>query len=312
MADKNPGQRPEDLGNGCFEQSVYRCVHIWEYIPKYAYRQDPGGIDFLYVARSRLQGAGVMLGASKYERVPIAISYQPKAQDYLPVVVAAIRRFLGDWPIVLLTQVQNLPPPGWLSVWKIDAITDWSHTPNANKVKRLWEHQEIFATHFERWIWWHDDMLLLRTVQDPVEEFSKPRIRHFSEPRPNKKLSNWHTWLWDTLGFFESQSMPSHNPVCHIPRLITRAHLQSIPANWNRNRLLFEPTYLLSQWHSTAQEVELVAGFRKSIFEGEMPEIDRLGDQQFTILNWGKRIDHASTQRVFAGHYPLGFEQAPS
>jgi len=54
MADKNPGQRPEDLGNGCFEQSVYRCVHIWEYIPKYAYRQDPGGIDFLYVARSRL------------------------------------------------------------------------------------------------------------------------------------------------------------------------------------------------------------------------------------------------------------------
>lgn len=259
-----------------------------------------------------LHGGRVMGGAGKYDTVPIAISYQPKAQDYLPVVVAAIRRFLGDWPIVLLTQARDLPPPGWLSAWKIDAITDWSHTPNANKVKRLWEHQEIFATHFERWIWWHDDMLLLRSVRDPIEEFAKPRIRHFSEPRPNKKLSNWHIWLWDTLGFFESQSMPSHNPVCHIPRLITRAHLQSIPANWNRNRLLFEPTYLLSHWHSKAQEVELVAGFRKSVFEGEMPEIDSLGDKQFTILNWGKKIDHASAQRVFACHYPVGFEQAAS
>jgi hypothetical protein len=85
-----------------------------------------------------------------------------------------------------------------------------------------------------------------------------------------------------------------------------------MPANWNRNRLLFEPAYLLSHWHNTAQDVELVAGFRKSIFEGEMPDIDSLGDLEFTILNWGKRIDHASTQRAFARHYPLSFERSAS
>ena len=80
--------------------------------------------------------------------VPIAISYRPKANDYLPVVVAAIRRFLGDWPIVLLTQARHLPPPAWLEAWHVDTITDWAHSDNANKVLRLWEHQEIFAAHF--------------------------------------------------------------------------------------------------------------------------------------------------------------------
>ena len=78
--------------------------------------------------------------------VPIAISYRPKANDYLPVVVAAIRRFLGDWPIVLLTQARHLPPPAWLEAWHVDTITDWAHSDNANKVLRLWEHQEIFGT----------------------------------------------------------------------------------------------------------------------------------------------------------------------
>lgn len=254
-----------------------------------------------------------MVGQGKRDdRPPIAISYRPKPQDYLPVVVAAIRRFQADWPIVLLTETKDLPPPDWLAAWRIDAITDWSHSPDANKVRRLWEHQDIFAAHYERWIWWHDDMLLLRPVQDPAAEFAKPRVRHFSKPRPNKKLANWHTWLWDTLGFFESQSISAPNPVCHIPRLIERTALRSIPANWNRNRLLFEPTYLLSHWHATGQEIELVGGFIKSVFDGEMPEIDGLGEQQFTLLNWGKKIDHASTQRAFAKHYPLRFETAIS
>jgi hypothetical protein len=245
-------------------------------------------------------------------RAPIAISYRPKDQDYLAVVVAAIRRFHGDWPIVLLTQARHLPPPEWLAAWQIDAITDWSHSLNANKVRRLWEHQDIFAAHFERWIWWHDDMLLLRPVEDPTVEFSRPRVRHLSKPRPNKKLANWHTWLWDTLGFFQSQSMCAHNPVCHIPRLIERQFLRAIPANWNRDRLLFEPTYLLSHWHATAQEVELDAGFITRVFGGEMPDIDSLGDQQFTMLNWGKKIDHASAQRAFAKYYPLNFERSTS
>lgn len=251
-----------------------------------------------------------MAGPEKRDdRAPIAISYRPKEQDYLPVVVAAIRRFQGDWPIVLLTEAKDLPPTDWLAAWHIDAITDWSHTRDANKVRRLWEHQDVFAAHFERWIWWHDDMLLLRPLQDPAAEFARPRVRHLSKPRPNKKLANWHTWLWDTLGFFECQSMMAHNPVCHIPRLIERAALRSIPAHWNRDRLLFEPTYLLSHWHATAQEVELVGGFIKSVFEGEMPDLDSLGDQQFTVLNWGKKIDHASAERAFAAHYPLSFEQ---
>jgi len=242
------------------------------------------------------------------DRAPIAISYRPKPQDYLPVVVAAIRRFQGDWPIVLLTEAHDLPPSDWLEKWKIDAITDWSHSPDANKVRRLWEHQEVFAAHFERWIWWHDDMLLLRPVQDPAVEFARPRVRHFARPRPNKTLTNWHAWLWDTLGFFESLSMGAPNPVCHIPRLIDRTALRSMPANWNRDRLLFEPTYLLSHWHATSQPVELAGGFIKSVFAGDMPEIDALGEQQFTILNWGKKIDHASAQRAFARHYALGFD----
>lgn len=54
------------------------------------------------------------------------------------------------------------------------------------------------------------------------------------------------------------------------------------------------------------------AGFRKSIFEGKMPEIDSLGDLQSTILNWGKRIDYVSAQRAFAGYYPLRFERSAS
>ena len=167
-----------------------------------------------------------MLGQGKRDgRAPIAISYRPKTQDYLPVVVAAIRRFQGDWPIVLLTEAKDLPPADWLAAWQIDAITDWSHSPDANKVRRLWEHQDIFAAHFERWIWWHDDMLLLRPVQDPVAEFSRPRVRHLSKPRPNKKLANWHTWLWDTLGFFECQSMM--RPQSGVPH--TQADRQNVP-----------------------------------------------------------------------------------
>tara|TARA_R110000823_G_scaffold132777_1_gene261165 strand:+ start:28816 stop:29580 length:765 start_codon:yes stop_codon:yes gene_type:complete len=243
--------------------------------------------------------------------VPIAISYRPKANDYLPVVVAAIRRFLGDWPIVLLTQARHLPPPAWLEAWHVDTITDWAHSDNANKVLRLWEHQEIFAAHFERWIWWHDDMLLLRPVADPPAEFSAPRVRHLARTRPNKKLSNWHVWLWDTLGFFESLSMPSHNPVCHIPRLIDRKVLQSVPREWNRQRLLFEPTYLLWHWHHSGAEVELADGFRTCIFQGEMPALDTVARSGATLLNWGRRIDHASAQESFATHYPLCFDGRP-
>ena len=239
---------------------------------------------------------------------PIAISYRPKTENYLMVVVAAIRRFLGDWPIVLLTEERHLPPRDWLVANEIVTITDWAHSDNANKVLRLWEHQEIFAAHYERWIWWHDDMLLLRPLADPVAEFSRARVRHLAKPRPNKKLSNWHTWLWDTLGFFDSLSMPSPNPVCHMPRVVEKSVLRSLPTNWNRSRLLFEPTYLLWHWQQTGTDVELVKAFRKCVFDGEMPSLESFTEPELTILNWGRRIDHASAKSAFSTHYPLSFE----
>ncbi len=242
---------------------------------------------------------------------PIAISYRPKTNDYLPAVVAAIRRFLGDWPIVLLTEAHHLPPLAWREAWRVEAITDWAHSENANKVLRLWEHQEIFAAHFERWIWWHDDMLLLRPVADPALEFDVPRVRHLARARPNKKLSNWHVWLWDTLGLFESLSMPSHNPVCHIPRLIDREVLHSLPRNWSRQRLLFEPTYLLWHWHHSGAEVELADNFRTCVFKGELPALETLANTGATVLNWGRRINHASAQAAFVTHYPLCFAGRP-
>ncbi|MEZ5570108.1 MAG: hypothetical protein R3E54_17515 [Halioglobus sp.] len=244
-------------------------------------------------------------------QAPIAISYRPKTPDYLPVVVAAIRRFLGDWPIVLLTEARHLPPQAWLDAWRIATITDWAHSHNANKVLRLWEHQAVFAAHFERWIWWHDDMLLLREVHDPVAEFAVARVRQLPRPRPNKKLSNWHGWLWNTLDFFDSLSVPAPNPVCHIPRLIERRVLRSLPANWNRQRLLFEPTYLLWHWHQTGNAVQRVGEFRQCVFSGEMPPLAQFENSSSTILNWGRKIDHGSTQRAFAARYALGFDGVP-
>ncbi len=241
-------------------------------------------------------------------RAPIAISYRPKAQDYLPVVVASIRHHLGDWPISLLTESASLPPNKWLENNRIQAITDWEHSAGANKILRLWEHQEIFARHHERWIWWHDDMLLLRQLENPEHEFSRPLVRHGQRKRPNKELNNWHLWLWDTLGFFRCLSVAAPNPVLHTPRLIERACLAEIPAQWNRKRLLFEPTYLLWKWHRRGMRTEIAENFRECCFEGEIPSLQELEATGSTIFNWGRHIDHAAAARVFSRRYPLAFE----
>jgi len=180
-------------------------------------------------------------------RPPIAISYQPKRNDYLPVVVAAIRHYLDDWPIVLVTQEDELPPETWLTKNDVHTITNWAYSQGANKVQRLWDHQFVLSRDYSRWIWWHDDMLLLRPVADPVKEFSQAIVRKPERDRPNKELSNWDCWLWDTLSFFQCQGIVAPNPVLHIPRLIDRSVLESLPTHWDRRRLLFEPTYLLFQ-----------------------------------------------------------------
>jgi hypothetical protein len=241
------------------------------------------------------------------KKAPIAISYRPKNHDYLPVVVQAIRRFLGDWPIVLLAEAQHLPPTDWLQQMRIDVIKGWAHSSGANKTLRLWEHQEIFAAHFEHWIWWHDDMLLLRGVTSPALEFSRPLVRRAPEPRPNKKLTQWNCALWDTLGFLENLSIPAPNPVLHIPRLIRRDAFREIPGNWNRQRLLFEPTYLLRYWHETGQHYELDNTFRISIFKGAIPDIATLENSDSTILNWGRKIDHSAARAAFAQRYCVEF-----
>ncbi len=241
------------------------------------------------------------------KNVPIAISYRPKRHDYLPVVVAAVRRHLGDWPIALLTEPQYLPPARWLTALDIQVITDWQHSPGANKVLRLWEHQAIFARHFERWLWWHDDMLLLRPLADPVTELQRPLVRHGPRPRPNRELSNWQGWLWDTLGFFDCQNIPAPNPVLHIPRLIDREALLSIPAHWNRGRLLFEPTYLLWHWHRQKLEFLVDEDYRIGVFDGQMPAIDELERSGSTFLTWGRKIDHDSARSEFARVYPVEF-----
>ena len=229
------------------------------------------------------------------DRAPIAISYRPKDPDYLPRVVAAIREHMGDWPITLLTETAHLPPTEWLEHHKIHCLTDWVHTAGANKVKRLWEHQYIFAQHHERWIWWHDDMLLLRSVDNPEEEFAVPRVRFKERNRPNKELNNWHNWLWDTLNFFKCQSIAAPNPVLHIPRLIKRDALFRIPHNWDRSRLLFEPTYLLWTWHHEGLKPIVDSVFRCAVFDGALPDVAALRDEGHTILTWGKKIDHETS-----------------
>lgn len=241
-------------------------------------------------------------------RPPIAISYRPKEHDYLPVVVAAIRRHLGDWPIVLLTGKADLPPQHWLESNAVHTITDWAHSPRANKILRLWEHQAIFAEHLEAWIWWHDDMLLLHTPADPVATFDQPLIAQRQRKRPNEALTNWQNWLWETLGFFRCQNIYAPNPVLHTPRLIERRFLYSIPDNWNRKRLLFEPTYLLWKWHATQTRPQLASSFRKCQFKGDIPDIDNLAAAGYTIFNWGRKIDHAHAAQVFGKHYPLTFD----
>ena len=241
------------------------------------------------------------------EVAPVAISYRPKQHDYLPVVVASIREHLGSWPIVLLTEEQHKPPQGWLDRHEIDTITDWSHSPRANKVFRLWEHQEIFARRLDAWIWWHDDMLLLRPLEDPVAVFEAPLIRNRQKKRPNEKLGNWDNWLWETLAFFRCQNIYAPNPVLHTPRVIRRDVLQSLPENWNRKRLLFEPTYLLWYWHQSGIRPELAENFRKSCFSGEVPAIEELQERGYTILNWGKQIDHEKVKRYLDYRYPTDF-----
>jgi hypothetical protein len=239
--------------------------------------------------------------------VPICISYQPKQNDYLPVVVAAIRRHLGAWPVVLLTQKKDRPPCEWLRHNRVDTLVDWEHSSGANKVLRLWEHQAILARNFERWIWWHDDMLLLKSVKDPVDEFKRPLVRHEPRERPNRKLGNWQRWLWDTLSFFSCQNISAPNPVLHIPRLIERPVLNSIPENWNRQQLLFEPTYLLWHWHLQNINHEIDDHYRIGVFSGEIPDIDELSTAGYSFLTWGRKIDHASAHAAFSRHYPTDF-----
>lgn len=238
---------------------------------------------------------------------PIAISYRPKEHDYLPVVVAAIRQHIGDWPVALLCESAHLPPRQWLDFHKIEPITDWEHSPGANKILRLWEHQEVFARYFESWIWWHDDMLLLRPLSDPAQTFGLPLVAHRQRKRPNKELSNWHCWLWETLAFFRCQSIYAPNPVLHTPRLIEREHLHSIPRDWNRKRLLFEPTYLLWKWHRQRAKPVVARDFRKCQFQGTIPEIDTLAEAGLTMFNWGRMIDHEHARQVFGAHYPVAF-----
>lgn len=211
--------------------------------------------------------------------------------------------------MVLLTEKHHLPPAQWLQEKHIETITDWEHSRDANKVLRIWEHQEILSAHFAQWISWHDDMLLLREVPRPEVEFARPRVRHGPKNRPNKKMSNWHTWLWDTLNFFECMSIPAPNPVLHIPRLIRKDVLQSIPNQWDRRRLLFEPTYHLWHWECSGQAYEETEGFRICVFKGDIPDMNLLLNNDLTILNWGKRIDHEVAQREFAKYYPLHFDR---
>ncbi|GAB5451257.1 MAG: hypothetical protein Hals2KO_15850 [Halioglobus sp.] len=241
-------------------------------------------------------------------RPPIAISYQPKAEDYLPVVVAAIRRHLGDWPIVLVTQQDELPPEHWLQRNGIQSITDWSYSEGANKVMRLWEHQAVLSRHYEKWIWWHDDMLLLRPIADPESEFARAIVRQPEKRRPNKELTNWQRWLWDTLNFFQCQGIAAPNPVLHIPRLIERRVLEGIPSTWLRDRLLFEPTYLLWHWHHQRMTPELAEGYRKGEFKDKLCSLDQLEREGYTILCWGKKIDHSAAREEFGKYYPLDFD----
>ena len=241
---------------------------------------------------------------------PIAISYRPKSPDYLPVVVAAIRKHLGAWPIVLLTEAADLPPAQWLRENQVSAITDWQHSRGANKVLRLWEHQEIFAQHFQAWIWWHDDMLLLQSLADPAATFDQPLIAHRQRKRPNKEMRNWQQWLWETLAFFRCQNVYAPNPVLHAPRLIEREHLEAIPANWNRKRLLFEPTYLLWKWHRLGIKPELAADFRKCQFSGVIPDLDELAESH-VIFNWGRKVDHEAAHKALGSIYPTEFLREP-
>jgi len=240
-------------------------------------------------------------------RAPIAISYRPKQRDYLPVVVAGLRRHLDDWPIVLLTEEATLPPARWRRRLGVEAITDWRHSPGANKTLRLWEHHYIFARHFERWIWWHDDMLLLRPLEDPATEFSRPLVRHGQRRRPNRELKSWQCSLWDTLGFFRCLGLAAPNPVLHIPRTIERQALLSIPQEWNRKRLLFEPTYLLWHWHRHGVGPEAASDYRKCVFAGAVPPLTDLERSGHTIFNWGRHIDHDAAAREFGRLYPTGF-----
>lgn len=241
-------------------------------------------------------------------RPPIAISYRPKEHDYLPVVVAAIKRHLPGWPIVLLTETDLLPPAAWLNRNGVHAITDWEHSPKANKILRLWEHQDIFARHYEAWIWWHDDMLLLRAPADPVACFEAPLVRHRQRQRPNKELGKYDNWLWETLSFFRCQNIYAPNPVLHTPRVIRRDVLRSIPASWNRKRLLFEPTYLLWSWHQAGVRPEVANTYRKSVFSGELPALESMASDGFTVCNWGRKIDHDHAAQEFSRHYPVTFD----
>jgi len=247
-------------------------------------------------------------GYTMFDRAPIAISYKPKNPDYLPLVVSSIRQYLPDWPIVIQAEAKDLPPQIWLERNHIEPIIRAAHPKDANKVNRLWDHQRVFAEHYDRWIWWHDDMYLLHDLPSPEATLSEPRVRRLEQNRPNKKLHVWHGWLWDTLAFFQCQSIAAPNPVLHVPRLIERESLNSIPANWDRSRLLFEPTYLLWHWHNHNLQPFEDSVFRCAVFKGTIPDVFSLQAAGHTILTWGKKIDHEGSMKLLAGDQTKSFE----
>jgi hypothetical protein len=119
---------------------------------------------------------------------------------------------------------------------------------------------------------------------------------------------NWQSRLWETLAFFRCQNIKAPNPILHTPRLIRRTLLHSIPENWNRNRLLFEPTYLLWNWHQAGFQTEIAKNYRKSVFSGDIPSIESLQSDGYTILNWGKKINHQTAQLEFDKFYSTKFD----
>jgi len=71
--------------------------------------------------------------------------------------------------------------------------------------------------------------------------------------------------------------------------------------------LLFEPTYLLWRWHQQGLVLQLAEGYRKGDFKSEISSLDQLEKEGYTILCWGRKIDHVAARAEFGKYYPLVF-----